>query len=97
EEYLKLNHQRALSDGFFHAVMNPSYNALVSAMATARHHTRAIIEQYRAERVAQALQAGPEKLAKLQRLELLSDPVIISRLHQQVWQQPEQYQIWNGH
>ncbi|MDN0114504.1 glucans biosynthesis glucosyltransferase MdoH [Yersinia intermedia] len=97
EEYLELNHQRALSNGFLHAVMNPSYNALASAMATARHHTRAIIEQVRAERLALALEAGPDKLAKLQRLELLSDPVLISRLHQQVWQQPEQYQIWNGY
>ncbi|PJE86052.1 glucan biosynthesis glucosyltransferase H, partial [Yersinia mollaretii] len=95
EAYLKLNHQRALSDGFLHAVMNPAYNALASAMATARHHTRAIIEQVRAERVALALEAGPDKLAKLQRLELLSDPVLISRLHQQVWQQPEQYRVWN--
>ncbi|CNH19201.1 glucans biosynthesis glucosyltransferase MdoH [Yersinia pekkanenii] len=95
EAYLKLNRQRALSDGFLHAVMNPSYNALASAMATARHRARAIIEQNRAERVAQALEAGPEKLGKLQRLELLSDPVLISRLHLQVWQQPEQYQAWS--
>ncbi len=97
ETYLKFNHQRALKNGFFHAVMNPSYNALASAMATARHHTRAIIEQVRAERVALALEAGPDKLAKSQRLELLSDPVLISRLHQHVWQQPEQYRIWNGY
>jgi membrane glycosyltransferase len=97
EAYLKLNHQRALSHGFLHAVMNPSYNALASAMATARHHNRAIIEQARGQRVAQALEAGPEKLAKLQCLELLSDPVLISRLHQQIWQQPDQYLRWNDY
>jgi membrane glycosyltransferase len=96
-EYLKLNHQRALSNGFLHAVMNPSYNALASAMATARHHSRAIIEQARVQRVAQALEAGPDKLAKLHRLTLLNDPVLISRLHQHIWQQPEQYRIWNGY
>lgn len=77
--------------------MDPSYNALASAMATARHQRRAIIEQVRAERVAQALVAGPDKLAKNQCLVLLSDPVLISDLHQKIWQQPEQYQVWSGY
>ncbi|ENA1752962.1 glucans biosynthesis glucosyltransferase MdoH [Yersinia ruckeri] len=94
EQYLLLNRQHALADGFLHAVMNPSLNALASAMATARHHARDIIDQVRTLRVSEALSGGPEKLTKLQRLELLSDPVMISRLHQQVWQQPEVYAQW---
>ncbi|CND87806.1 glucans biosynthesis glucosyltransferase MdoH [Yersinia nurmii] len=94
EEYLQLNRQRALADGFLHAVMNPSYNALASAMATARHRAREIIEQERERQVNQALSRGPAELEKLQRLELLSDPVMISRLHQKIWQQPTAYAQW---
>lgn len=66
-------------------------------MATARHHSKAIIEQVRTQRVTAALTAGPDNLEKEQRLILLSDPVLISRLHQQIWQQPETYQRWNGY
>lgn len=94
EEYLQLNRQRALADGFLHAVMNPSYNALASAMATARHRAKEIIEHGRELQVNQALSQGPAKLGKLQRLELLSDPVMIARLHQKIWQQPEAYAQW---
>ncbi|WP_261434222.1 glucans biosynthesis glucosyltransferase MdoH [Serratia ficaria] len=89
EEYLKLNRERALANGFMHAVVNPSFNALSTALATARHHLRAAIERNREARVNEALELGPEKLVKGKRLELLSDPVALSRLHQRVWLQPE--------
>jgi membrane glycosyltransferase len=89
EEYLQLNRERALANGFMHAVVNPSFNALSAALATARHHLRATIERNREERVKEALVLGPEKLVKGKRLELLSDPVALSRLHQRVWLQPE--------
>ncbi|MNE55030.1 Glucans biosynthesis glucosyltransferase H [compost metagenome] len=72
-----------------HAVVNPSFNALAAALATARHHLRGAIERNREERVNEALQLGPEKLVKGKRLELLSDPVALSRLHQRVWLLPE--------
>ena len=89
EEYLQLNRERALSNGFMHAVVNPSFNALATALATARHHLRGAIERNREERVNEALELGPEKLVKGKRLELLSDPVALSRLHQRVWLLPQ--------
>ncbi|MGC0650598.1 glucan biosynthesis glucosyltransferase H, partial [Escherichia coli] len=84
-----LNRSRALTNGFMHAVVNPSFNALATALATARHHLRATLDRNREERVNEALQLGPEKLAKGKRLELLSDPVTLARLHQRVWLLPE--------
>ncbi|ANM80886.1 glucans biosynthesis glucosyltransferase H [Serratia marcescens] len=89
EEYLHLNRNRALTNGFMHAVVNPSFNALATALATARHHLRATLDRNREERVNEALQLGPEKLVKGKRLELLSDPVTLARLHQRVWLLPE--------
>ena len=89
EQYLQLNRSRALTNGFMHAVVNPSFNALSTSLATARHHLRAAIERNREARVNEALDLGPEKLVKDKRLELLSDPVALSRLHQRIWQQPE--------
>ncbi|HAB02537.1 MAG TPA: hypothetical protein DCE25_06255, partial [Pseudomonas sp.] len=41
----------------------------------------------RAERVAKALEVGPQGLDLATRLALLSDPVALSRLHEQVWAQ----------
>ncbi|BBI91449.1 putative glucan biosynthesis: glycosyl transferase [Serratia symbiotica str. Tucson] len=89
EQYLQLNRRRALTNGFMHAVVNPSFNALSTSLATARHHLRAAIERNREARVNEALDLEPEKLVKDKRLELLSDPVALSRLHQRIWQQPE--------
>jgi membrane glycosyltransferase len=96
DTYLQLNRQRALRNGFMHAAVDPSYNALAAALATARHHLRAIIDRTREERVNEALEVGPEKLAKAKRLELLSDPVALSRLHQRIWLLP-QGEAWREH
>ncbi|NBK42130.1 glucan biosynthesis glucosyltransferase H, partial [Pseudomonas soli] len=43
------------------------------------------IEALRVERVAKALEVGPQGLDLNTRLALLSDPVALSRLHEQVW------------
>ncbi|MDN8760151.1 hypothetical protein Q0M59_17425, partial [Staphylococcus aureus] len=51
EAYLQLNRERALANGFMHAVVNPSFNALAAALATARDHLRGAIERNREERV----------------------------------------------
>jgi membrane glycosyltransferase len=79
-----------------HAAVDPSFNALAAALATARHHLRAIIDRTREERVNEALEVGPEKLVKAKRLELLSDPVALSRLHQRIWLLP-QGEAWREH
>ncbi len=87
DQYTHENRWHALHDGFVRAVVDPRQNALACAMATARHGQAAPIEALRAERVAKALETGPKGLDLNTRLALLSDPVALSRLHEQVWAQ----------
>jgi membrane glycosyltransferase len=94
DAYLTLNRQRSLDDGFMHAVFNPSFNALATAMATARHRQGHILEIARERHVEQALNETPDKLNRDRRLVLLSDPVTMSRLHYRVWAAPEKYSSW---
>jgi membrane glycosyltransferase len=86
--------QRSLDDGFMHAVFNPSFNALATAMATARHRASQVLEIARDRHVEQALNETPEKLNRDRRLVLLSDPVTMARLHYRVWAAPEKYSSW---
>lgn len=85
DQYTHENRWHALHDGFVRAVVDPRQNALACAMATARHGQAAPIEALRAERVAKAIEVGPQGLDLNTRLALLSDPVALTRLHEQVW------------
>ncbi|PWB32105.1 glucans biosynthesis glucosyltransferase MdoH [Pseudomonas sp. SDI] len=87
DQYTHENRWHALNDGFVRAVVDPQQNALACALATARHGVAAPIEALRAERIAKALEVGPQGLDGNTRLALLSDPVALSRLHDQVWAQ----------
>ncbi|HCR5873003.1 TPA: glucan biosynthesis glucosyltransferase H, partial [Shigella flexneri] len=73
---------------------NPSFNALATAMATARHRASKVLEIARDRHVEQALNETPEKLNRDRRLVLLSDPVTMARLHFRVWNSPERYSSW---
>ncbi len=94
DRFLEMNRQRSLDDGFMHAVFNPSFNALATAMATARHRASKVLEIARDRHVEQALNETPEKLNRDRRLVLLSDPVTMARLHFRVWNSPERYSSW---
>lgn len=94
EAYLHLNRKRAVQDGFMHALYHPAFNALASALATSRHLHSDILEHARDRRVEQALSDSPEKLTREQRLNLLSDPVALARLHYRLWQNADKYQDW---
>jgi len=96
DEYLKLNRERKLQNGFMHAVFDPTFNALATAMATSRHLMRDAVENGRRAHLEQALKTGPKDLGKADRLILLSDPVLMARLHSAVWTQPDQ-QAWSEH
>ncbi len=85
DQYTHENRWHALNDGFVRAVVDPQQNALACALATARHGVAEPIEALRAERIAKALQVGPSGLDGNTRLALLSDPVALARLHDQVW------------
>ncbi len=94
DRFLEMNRQCSLDDGFMHAVFNPSFNALATAMATARHRASKVLEIARDRHVEQALNETPEKLNRDRRLVLLSDPVTMARLHFRVWNSPERYSSW---
>ncbi|EOS96643.1 glucans biosynthesis glucosyltransferase MdoH [Erwinia tracheiphila] len=94
DRYNELNRSRALKDGFMHAMFNPSFNALASAMATSRHLKSDILEFARDRRVEQALRESPTKLDRDRRLALISDPVTLSRMHYQLWQHADKYHDW---
>lgn len=94
DHYLQLNRERALKHGFMHALFNPAFNALATAMATSRHKQSALLDHARDRRVDQALSDAPEKLNREQRLQLISDPVVLARVHTRLWQSADKYHQW---
>lgn len=98
ERYVEQNSQRALNNGFIHAVFDPRYNALAMGMATARHLVRPAIEKARQARLDKALSCAPNMLNMNEKLNLLSDPVALARLHYHLWNEGENYpQWWNAY
>jgi len=85
DQYTHENRWHALNDGFVRAVVDPQQNALACALATSRHRQAEPIEWMRIERVRHAIKGGPEHLNNHERLQLLSDPVALARLHEAVW------------
>jgi membrane glycosyltransferase len=85
DQYTHENRWHALKDGFIRSVVDPRQNALACALATSRHKFAEPIELMRQERVRHALKVGPAMLSNQERLMLLSDPVALGRLHEQVW------------
>ena len=94
DKYLQLNHERALENGFMHALFHPAFNALATAMATSRHLQSPLLDHARDRQVDQALSDAPEKLSRDQRLLMISDPVILARVHSRLWQSGDKYHQW---
>jgi len=94
DRYVELNRERALENGFMHALFHPSFNALASAMATSRHLKSDLLDRARDRRIDQALSQAPAKLDRDSRLALLSDPVTLSRMHYRLWQDADKYREW---
>ncbi|WP_336701928.1 glucans biosynthesis glucosyltransferase MdoH [Pantoea dispersa] len=94
DHYLQLNRERALKHGFMHALFNPAFNALATAMATSRHKQSALLDHARDRRGDQALSDAPEKLNREQRLQLISDPVVLARVHTRLWESADKYHQW---
>lgn len=94
DHYLQLNRERALKHGFMHALFNPAFNALATAMATSRHKQSGLLDHARDRRVDQALSDAPEKLNREQRLQLISDPVVLARVHTRLWESADKYHQW---
>lgn len=94
DNYLNQNRNRALTEGFMHALLHPSFNALGTAMATSRHLNCSLLEQTRDRRIDLVLSDSPEKLTRDQRLLLIGDPVMLARLHYRLWQDSDKYPAW---
>jgi membrane glycosyltransferase len=94
DQYTHENRWHALNDGFVRSVVDPQQNALACSLATSRHRQAEPIEWLRIERVRHAMKVGPEGLTNNERVQLLSDPVALARLHEQVWS--EGHAEWLG-
>ncbi|HAK35405.1 MAG TPA: glucan biosynthesis glucosyltransferase H, partial [Pantoea sp.] len=94
DRYLQLNRERALKHGFMHALFHPAFNALATALATSRHRQSQLLDYARDRRVDQALSDTPEKLNREQRLQLISDPVVLARVHSRLWENGDKYHQW---
>ncbi|WP_106477244.1 glucans biosynthesis glucosyltransferase MdoH [Phytohalomonas tamaricis] len=94
KKYLAVNKARPPAPSFVQTVVDPVDNAFACAMGTARHGKSEAIESRRQSIVRQALVGGPAKLDNKTRLLLLDDPIMLSRLHYQVWDRHETYPSW---
>ena len=86
---------RSAVPGFVYAVVDPLSNAVNCALGTARHGVSEAIEISRQGLVRKALVSGPDRLAAADRLALLDDPVMLSRLHYSVWENGGRYPLWH--
>ncbi|WP_312836929.1 glucans biosynthesis glucosyltransferase MdoH [Pantoea sp.] len=94
DRYVEQNRARALKHGFMHALFHPSFNALATALATSRHKQSQLLDHARDRRVDLALSDTPEKLNREQRLQLISDPVVLARVHSRLWENGDKYHQW---
>ena len=84
DDYNAFSQAHAMDNGFLRAVVLPGQNALAVAMGTARHIQSAPIEERREQWLEQAMAMPPQELAKPFKLNLLSDPEVMARLHKKV-------------
>ncbi|HXG28582.1 MAG TPA: glucan biosynthesis glucosyltransferase H, partial [Nevskiales bacterium] len=88
-----LRRMPALDGGFARAVTDPVTEALVCAAGRPRQ-LPPVLRQARQRLVEQALTEGPQALNEAQRNLLLSDPDLLSALHERLWQVPAAAPAW---
>jgi membrane glycosyltransferase len=79
--YTALNREAPHTPTFEDTLTDPGINALACALATARHRPTTINQSYRDQQVAMVLEYGLGSLSEPQKLQLLNDPVILSRIY----------------
>ncbi len=77
------------NNGLVQVAVEPSVNAIHRALLGPPRRRRAGIEAERRAWFEQALASGPDTLTARQRRVLLSDPVLVDRLHVAVWSLPD--------
>jgi membrane glycosyltransferase len=78
---------------FEDAVVDPGVNALACAMATGRHKPNALNEAYRRAQVDHVMEYGVDALSEPQKIKLLDDPVVLSRVHAGMWRSREEHAV----
>ena len=82
--------------GFIDAVVDPTVNALICAVAVVRPRRSALIRNERESLLHAALQEGPAGLTEMQRMRIVNDPIALSRLHAAVWGAPDVHAEWRA-
>lgn len=75
--------------GFARAALDPLANRLRCALQRGPRRYSTEVAARRDQILAKALEQGPKALSKREKLELLSDPERMERLHREVWRLPE--------
>jgi membrane glycosyltransferase len=73
------------TDGFVRAAVDPFMNAVHRSRLGRPRRLRAEIAAHRQDLLARALESGPTALTPRHRRVLLSDPVMVERLHVAIW------------
>ncbi len=79
---------------FVAAVVDPIANALACASDGVRIKQSRLIRNARVRLARHALKHGPDALTAREKITLLSDPLVLSQLHFEVWAAPEAHPRW---
>lgn len=82
--------------GFAAAALDPTTNALHSRLLSAQRGLTPAIQAQRKRLREIAFKQGPAGLSAEQQTELLSDPVQMQQLHEQLWATPNWPQAWQA-
>lgn len=93
-KFNKATRARGLGPTFVDTVVSPVANAVACALGFARHGESELLEARRQEIIRQALAAGPDRLAGPLKVQVLDDPVMLSRLHYSAWSRYYKYPAW---
>jgi membrane glycosyltransferase len=67
--------------------------AVGGAVAPPRHRPNVLNEAYRQEQVERAMEYGLDALGEPQKIKLLDDPVVLSRVHGAMWRSREDHAV----
>jgi membrane glycosyltransferase len=82
--------------GFIDAVVDPFVNALVCAAGHARPRLPSTERAARDRLAHSALRSSPEELTETQKKIILDDPLLLSRLHFEVWSSEKANPVWRA-
>jgi membrane glycosyltransferase len=82
--------------GFVDAVVDPRLNAVACAAVPRHPGSSDRVRVVRSRAIAMAVERGPDALSDRQKRLVLTDPVVLSQLHQQVSTSPAAHPAWRA-